>query len=130
MTIYDGATGEQVFPPVPQRKITFYADPEIAEWYDSLPRHAGSATINQFLKERISRGTKRAESIDDRLLKLETLVGKLVKEQSADAGAIDDLTGFVVDLGNFIKRDHPSHSTRLVAGDLEKFKERRLMRDL
>jgi hypothetical protein len=36
------------------RKICFYADPDIADWYHRLPRHAGTNTINEMLRNALS----------------------------------------------------------------------------
>ena len=66
--------------PTDKRAITFYADPEIAKWYESLPSSVRSRTINDLLKKIIldsaqesSRSPKTGQS-NDAIRKLSELV--------------------------------------------------------
>ncbi len=73
--------------PTDKRSITFYADPEIEAWYESLPTSVRSRTINELLKKTIAAPDEKviaAEKIDkhDSLLReLISLVTILTQEQ-------------------------------------------------
>lgn len=72
-----------------KRAITFYADPEIEKWYESLPGSVRSRTINDLLKKAISSGGKKDVSLekvakhDEVLRELIELVTVLSQEQIA-----------------------------------------------
>ncbi|MBC7996937.1 MAG: hypothetical protein IAF58_03280 [Leptolyngbya sp.] len=72
--------------PTDKRAITFYADPEIAKWYEALPSSVRSRTINDLLKKIIleseqqsSRALKPGKQ-DDAIRKLSELVRLLAQE--------------------------------------------------
>ncbi|HIA50540.1 MAG TPA: hypothetical protein EYN91_00370 [Candidatus Melainabacteria bacterium] len=72
-----------------KRSITFYADPEIETWYESLPTSVRSRTINELLKKAISNSGKKDLSLqkieqhDSVLRELVALVSILSQEQIA-----------------------------------------------
>jgi len=50
--------------PTDKRAITFYADPEIETWYESLPSSVRSRTINELLKKAIAVADKKEVSVE------------------------------------------------------------------
>ncbi|MBA3992990.1 MAG: hypothetical protein C0469_05625 [Cyanobacteria bacterium DS2.3.42] len=78
---------EETTIPTDKRSITFYADPEIEAWYESLPTSVRSRTINELLKKAIAAPDEKlivSEKIDkhDSLLReLISLVTILTQEQ-------------------------------------------------
>jgi hypothetical protein len=78
---------EETTIPTDKRSITFYADPEIEAWYESLPTSVRSRTINELLKKTIAAPDEKviaAEKIakhDSVLRELISLVTILTQEQ-------------------------------------------------
>ncbi len=85
-TLFHGGT---VTIPTDKRAITFYADPEIEAWYESLPTSVRSRTINELLKKTISApdekvvAVERIDKHDSVLRELIALVTILSQEQIA-----------------------------------------------
>ncbi|MBS2004766.1 MAG: hypothetical protein JST44_24865 [Cyanobacteria bacterium SZAS LIN-5] len=70
--------------PAARKKVTFYADPDIAEWLDSLDSGLKSKEINTLLRSR----SDQKSSIEMRLNLIETHLKKLDKEVQFDGCAI------------------------------------------
>lgn len=62
------------------KKITFYADDDVQQWYASLPKHAGSREINKLLRTAIQ-ANRPSSVIDD-----ETITARVedIEENIAD----------------------------------------------
>jgi hypothetical protein len=58
-----------------KRKITFYASPKVAEWYDSLPAGNSTPVINELLEASIE--GRKPNDLAMRVAKLEEAVALL-----------------------------------------------------
>jgi hypothetical protein len=60
-----------------KRQIAFYADPDIADWYEMVPQGAATRQINQLLRAAINDSTSDAwkDKVDHRLNVLEAKAG-------------------------------------------------------
>jgi len=65
-------------------KVTFYAEPDIKEWLDSLSPGEKSRTINELLRE----GRERHHADGERLSLIESRLKKLEKDNQFDGYAI------------------------------------------
>ena len=68
-------------------KITFYAEPDVKEWLDSLDSGSKSKTINAFLRESMC-DQKKTDQGSERLDLLEGRIKKLEKDNQFDGYAI------------------------------------------
>jgi hypothetical protein len=67
-----------------RRKVTFYADPDVADWIDTLDSGLKSKEINALLREH----GEQKSSIEVRLNMIETHLRKLDKDTQLDGFAI------------------------------------------
>ena len=68
-------------------KVTFYADPDIKEWVDSLESGLKSRAINDFLRDGMRERSKLQQS-QDRMALIEGRIKKLEKDTQFDGFAI------------------------------------------
>lgn len=75
------------------KKITFYADHDVQQWYESLPKHFGSREINRLLRAAIQKN-EPSEQIDDetitRVGRLEENVAELLQANEPTSAVDDD----------------------------------------
>lgn len=70
------------FMPTKKRTITFYAEPEVQSWYESLESGEGSRQINRLVMEHLkTAGRNPLEVILKRLEKIELRLDKIEKSK-------------------------------------------------
>lgn len=65
-------------------KVTFYADPDVKEWLDSLDSGSKSRTINSLLRE----GKEQRSDLEEKLSLIDSRIRKLEKDSHFDGCAI------------------------------------------
>ena len=73
-------------------KVTFYADPDVKEWLDSLDSGLKSKTINELLRE----GKDQRSSVEEKLSLIDSRIRKLEKDAQFDGFAISAIRRIMV----------------------------------
>jgi hypothetical protein len=71
-------------PPEKRRKVTFYADPDVADWIDTLDSGLKSKEINALLRQH----SEQKSTVEVRLNMIEAHLKKLDKDTQLDGYAI------------------------------------------